>query len=262
MIKFETNPAPGPFSMRANWAAMRTMPEIAVEEIAGTTLTGVFDGARLELTFGPSDVHIVLKSDDYEADFTADDLDFVRPRPGIRYFDMVDAASNRTLTVVESEQGGLLAVFNDLEERDGQPNLVQRTYSGLIESAGSDAIGFELSKDLNGKRAVVTYREGHVLEHIYLNSTSVAWQLLQGRSAPGHAEAHPSTIFKLDDGLYFLGWVEYRPIAVLLVMDFNAMRNAGKVLAIDDLGFVNERAGARIDHFGETAKYPVGSEPI
>lgn len=262
MIKFETNPAPEPFSMRANWAAMRTVPQIPVEDLAGTTVVGLFDDARLELTFAAESVHIVLTSDAYQADFTADDLDFVQPRPNIRYFDLVDNASSRSLTVVEHENGSLLAVFNDLEYRDGQQNLVQRTYSGVSGTAAAGAPQFQLSKDLNGKRAVVTYREGHVLEHIYVNSGSVAWQLLQGRSAPGHAEAHPSTIWKLDEGLYFLGWVEYRPIAVLLVMDFTEKRNVGKVLAVDDEGFVNERAGARIDHFGEVASYPDGSAPV
>lgn len=262
MIKFETNPPPAPFSMRASWDANRTMPQIPAEEVAGTTVTGIFDGARLEISFAESTAHIVLTSAEFTTDFTTDDNDLVLPRPGIRYFDLVDNAGSRSLTVVEHENGSLLAVFNDLEERDGQHNLVQRTFSGVTEAAGARAPGFELSTDLNGKRAVVTYREGHTLEHVYLNSGSVAWQLLKGKSAPGHAEAHPSTIWKLDEGLYFLGWVEYRPIAVLLVMDFTEKRNAGKVLAVDDEGWINERAGARIDHFGEIAQYPEGCQPV
>lgn len=261
MITLENNPAPQPLNMRSGWVALRQLPLVDPAELAGQTHRFRLEDGSLSVEFGGDSAVVDVASPGYSASFHADDLDIVQSRPGFRYIDLADTANARSLTLFVSDEGAVLAIFNDVETRDGRPNVVQRVFRGLSDSAPADTPLFEQSSDLVGQRAVVSYQEDHVLEHVYLNTGAIAWQLLQGVNGAGHAEAHQATTWKVAEGLYVLAWVEHNPVAVLLLMDFDAMLNTGKVMAIDDSGFVNEKAGARIDYFGAPVWYPSGSEP-
>lgn len=261
MITLENNPAPAPLNMRSGWVALRQLPLVDPADVAGQTHRFRLEEGSLSVEFRDGSALVDIASPGYTTSFVADDLDLVQSRPDFRYIDLADTAHARSLTLFVSDAGAVLAIFNDVETRDGRPNVVQRVFRGLSESAPAGTALFEQSADLVGQRAVVSYQEDHVLEHVYLNSGAIAWQLLQGVNGVGHAEAHQATTWKVGDGLYVLAWVEHKPVAVLLLMDFDAMLNAGKVMAIDDSGFVNERAGARIDYFGAPVWYPSGSEP-
>lgn len=261
MITLESNPAPRPLNMRSGWIELRQLPSIESARLAGTTLDARFGDGTLTVEFQGDTARVDFSSSEYSASFVADDLDLVQSRSDVRYLDLVDTPNERSLTLFVSDAGAVLAIFVDVEKREGSPNVVQRAFSGLSQNASSDTQPFAMSSELVGKRAVVSYQDDHVLEHIYLNSDAIAWQLLQGINGVGHAEAHQATTWKVADGLFVLGWVEHNPVAVLLLMDFTAKLNTGKVMAIDDSGFVNERAGARIDYFGDAVWYPEGSEP-
>lgn len=242
--------------------ALRQLPLVDPDQLAGTTSTFRLEEGSLTVAYRHGSAQVDIDTPDFAASFLGDDLDIVQARPDFRYIDITDTTNERSLTLFVSAYGPVLAIFNDVESRAGEPNLVQRAFRGLNASAAGGTELFAQSTELVGQRAVVSYQEDHVLEHVYLNSGAIAWQLLQGINGVGHAEAHQATTWRVGDGLYVLGWVEHKPVAVLLLMDFSAMLNSGKVMAIDDSGFVNERAGARIDYFGPTAWYPNGSEPI
>lgn len=260
MIKLESNPGKTPLNERSGWIDLRGMPTVSSSELEGERLDLELNGsAKVSIEFTAGGATVSTYIDNKASTYNCDQVDVVLARPGVTYYDLVESEGQRSVTVVKNDAGAVLVALHEFEERDGEPNVVQRVAAG--SASGSSPELFEPSSDLVGKRAIVSYQEDHVLEHIYFNSRTFGWQLLQGENEVGHGEANRATTWKIADELYVLTWVENHPVGAFLLMDYAAQRNVGKIIAIDDFGFTNQPAGARIDYFGTEIVYPEGCRP-
>lgn len=87
----------------------------------------------------------------------------------------------------------------------------------------------ETTLDMVGRRVEYTYSPTERYEHIYLNERFYTWHCLMG-SEKGLAETDRCHYFKLADRLYLFVWREkVVPTLGVVVVDFEAMRTAGKI---------------------------------
>jgi hypothetical protein len=260
---FESNPAPQPVNLRTGWDGHRVVNDL---DFAGRTfdLSGT-EGGHVTIT--------VLTADTADWTFTTDAgvttisgavVDFAEMREGVVFFDTWSLDEKASISgVLDLASGAALWFASLLGERDGAPNMRVWTEAALIEGlATADTVPFAPTRDLIGKRAVVAYEDDHILEHFYFSTQVVGWQLLKGKNRGGSAQADEAVYYKIAEDLYFLGWVEFRPISACLLLDYRQKRNVGKVFAWDDYGLTNERAGATILSFGELPEYPENAEPV
>jgi hypothetical protein len=261
MHTIESNPGPQPTNLRTGWEGHRTTTAV---DLAGRSfaVTGE-SGGTVAITIGADSADWSWTYPDGVLAVAGAWVDVQRVRDDVLWIDTIDPESKTSLSLVINDAGQAIIYRARVSERDGAANMISSYEPGLVDAVA--AAGTELfaeSRDLIGKRAIVAYEDDHILEHVYFSTTVFGWQLLKGKNRAGGAQADLSVTYKLADDLYFIGWVEFRPVTAGLVMDYAAMRNVGKIFAWDDLGLTNEPAGATILSYGETIDYPADAMPV
>ena len=243
-----------PYDQGGPWANYRlpSTEELASRDIALT----LDDGSTVELSF---DKETLRWRGGPGATGASATYDAVAVRPNI-YFVQFLHRDNRTATsmVVNLNSGGGVLVTNSLIRGDHRTDLQQDIYSCIV--TGSNGPFPQLTAELVGKRAYAEYSDDHVAEHVYFNPRRIVWQGLCKFDSSG-SECDQATMWKLDDQLFLLTWVEeWEPVGACLLLDYTAMRNVGVLFGQDDNGLVHELCGARLRMLGEIT-YPAGYEP-
>jgi len=247
-----------PYEHRFAWSRNRVPStnalagrQIPLERDDGQTVTLAFDAKTVSWRDG-------------EAGSVDVPYDAVELREGVFSVELVHPA-------VDGSPSRHVATSLALNLRNGTGLLVRHTVTVGDESdlrqdvypcriTGSGASYPELSAELVGRRAYVEYADGDAVEHVYLNPRRIGWQSLGGNDVSS-AGCEESTTWKLGEELFVLAWVkDWKPVAVMLLMDFERHRNAGAILGQDDEGFFHFLCGARVSVLGQTA-YPPGYEP-
>lgn len=243
-----------PYDLRSPWGANR-IP--STDELSGRETSLITDTAAT--------VRFSFSGDTVEWQDIADGsprsarYDAVAARDGVYFIDILhEDTDNLTSIVLNLGTNGAVLMRTRLVRGDGRLDLQQDLYPSTVE--GTNGIMPELSRDLVGKRAYAEYADGHAVEHVYFNPRRIVWQGL-GRFDYSGSECDHATMWKIDDQLYLLTWVEeWQAVGAALLLDYDAMRNVGVLYGEDDHGFIHTLCGARLQLLQEL-NYPAGYEP-
>lgn len=259
-LQTRSNRPRAPYSQRLAWSDNRLPStqalagrEISLERDDGQVVSYAFGdrtvtweepgtGSHLEAPYDG----VELRDSVYFLQFLPDEVQGATPGSRVA----------NSLALSMSTGGALLArsTFTRSEKSDFRQDIYACT---IVGSGGSLPA---LSSELVGRRAYAEYTDGRAAEHLYLNPRRFVWQGL-GRFDYSGSGCEDSTTWKLDDELFLLTWVEeWEPVGVVLLMDFQELRNAGVILGQDDEGFFHYLCGARLRILGQTT-YPPGYQP-
>ncbi|HEX4010726.1 MAG TPA: MoaF N-terminal domain-containing protein [Solirubrobacteraceae bacterium] len=243
-----------PYNLRSPWGNNRipstealTGREIALERDDGATVTLAFTSDTVTWRDG---------ADEPEQQAA---YDAVAARDGVYFIDFLHANSDLLTSIILNERtNGAVLIRHTIVRDDGRADLQQDLYPCLV--AGTDGEPPTLSGDLVGKRAYAEYADGHAVEHVYFNPRRIVWQGL-GRFDYSGSECDHATMWKIDDQLYLLTWVEeWQAVGAALLLDYSALRNVGVLYGLDDSGFVHTLCGARLQLLADLS-YPPGYLP-
>ena len=185
-------------------------------------------------------------------------------RPGIHFVDYVRHQERATSVslVLDLDLGIVTALNGTLPDAvEAQVPLAERAAlgkeltavattfaSGAIDGAFTPATRRHLpTADLVGRRMEYTYSPTECYEHVYLNENFYSWHCLSG-AEQGLADTERCHYYKLADDLYLFVWREkIVPTLGVVVVDFAAMRTAGKIF------------GYQGSEFAHTANFVVGA---
>lgn len=166
-------------------------------------------------------------------------------RPGIYFVDYLDpswAMSDslhshaRLLSwVLELEEGRATLAVSGVVTADnpGLGALLRARTDHEFWSTDAHSPPHPRSDGLVGHRVIWRYSETDEYEHIYLNSSTFAWQCLRGVER-GLSELDPSRAYEIAAGLYFFHWSEVDLVVEsALVVDIQALRTYGRFYALD-----------------------------
>ena len=176
----------------------------------------------------------------------------------VRHMDQATAVS----LVVDLDLAAVTALIGRLpDEAEARRSLLERASAGEELTAVSalflsgtidapftvEAAVHGPTSDLVGRRVEYTYSSTERYEHVYLNDKFYTWHCLQG-SEKGLADTDRCHYYKLGTDLYLFVWREkIVPTLGVVVVDFDAMRTAGKIFGYEGGDFskiVNFRVGA------------------
>lgn len=246
-------PAP-PYDLRSPWGDNRipSTDELSGREVSLTTDTG----KTVVFSFGDTDAtwRDVLDDSEQKASYDA-----VASRENIYFVDILhEDPDNLTSIALNLGTNAAVLMRTRLVRSDGHTDQQQDLYPCVV--TGSDGVLPALTRELVGKRAYAEYADGHAVEHVYFSPRRIVWQGL-GRFDYSGSECDHSTIWKIDERLYLLTWVEeWQAVGAALLLDYTAMRNVGVLYGQDDHGFVHTLCGARLQLLQEL-EYPAGYEP-
>jgi hypothetical protein len=239
--------------------AMNRLP--STRALAGTTLDlRLEDGSALVLKLDADTVDWQLRDDGLLQD-GSDGYDAVEMRPGIFFVDYVTADADMAVSlVVDTDRGRAVTVINRMIPQEDSLAVRQLVRSASVTGADAAYEPIEETRELIGKRLFCEYSPDCVLEHLYLNSRTFAWQHLNAPPDMAYeADRDNASMWKIAEQLYLLttagGAVE-----LTLLMDLGQMRNVGRLFGRNPRGVLDERCGAKIVYLGQTT-YPEGYEP-
>lgn len=184
--------------------------------------------------------------------------DAVESRPGVYFVDFAHSDPDGiTSIVLNLGTGGAIVIRHTIVRGNARADLRQELYPCVV---GDEGTAPGLTTELVGKRAYAEYADGHAVEHVYFNPRRIVWQGL-GRFEYSGSECDVSTLWKVDESLYLLTWVEeWQAVGAALLLDYQALRNVGVLYGLDDSGHVHTLCGARLKLLSEM-EYPAGYEP-
>src|SRR5579875_7927 len=242
-----------PYDLRSPWGDNRipSTKALAGQEFVLTS----DDGGTFTMTL--SEDELAWQGPQDAAGVTAS-YDAVESRPGIYFIDFAHDDPDRiTSVVLNLGTGGAIVIRHTIVRGTARADLRQELYPCVI---GSDGTAPALTTELVGKRAYAEYADGHAVEHVYFNPRRIVWQGL-GRFEYSGSECDVSTLWKVDEQLYLLTWVEeWQAVGAALLLDYQAMRTVGVLYGLDDTGHVHTLCGARLKLLSEM-DYPPGYEP-
>ena len=246
--------APRTYDLRSPWGDNRipSTDELSGREISLTTDTGK------TIAFSFSDTGVtwrdVLDDSEQKASYDA-----VASREGVFFVDILhNEPDDLTSIVLNLGTNGSILMRTRLVRGDGRTDQQQDLYPCVVTD--SDGVMPELTRELVGKRAYAEYADGHAVEHVYFNPRRIVWQGL-GQFDYSGSECDNATMWKIDEQLYLLTWVEeWQAVGAALLLDYTAMRNVGVLYGQDDHGLVHTLCGARLRVLQEL-EYPAGYEP-
>ena len=243
-----------PYDLRSPWGDNRipSTDELSNREISLTTDTGE------TVDFSFSDAEVTWRDVHDESEHTAS-YDAVASRKDVYFVDILHADPDHlTSLVLNLARNTAVLMRTRLVRGNGRTDQQQDLYPCIV--TGSDGAMPELTRELVGKRAYAEYADGHAVEHVYFNPRRIVWQGL-GRFDYSGSECDNATMWKIDEQLYLLTWVEeWQAVGAALLLDYTAMRNVGVLYGQDDHGFVHTLCGARLQMLQEL-EYPAGYEP-
>jgi hypothetical protein len=185
--------------------------------------------------------------------------DAVASRDTVFFVDILhDDPDDLTSIVLNMGTDAAILIRSRLVRGEDRTDQQQDLYPCIV--TGSDGVMPELTRELVGKRAYAEYADGHAVEHVYFNPRRIVWQGL-GRFDYSGSECDSATVWKIDEKLYLLTWVEeWQAVGAALLLDYTAMRNVGVLYGQDDHGFVHTLCGARLQLL-QDLEYPAGYEP-
>jgi hypothetical protein len=243
------------YDLRSPWGDNRipSTDELSGREISLTTDVGK------TIVFSFSDTEVTWRDVQDDSERTSS-YDAVASREGVYFVDILHADSDDDLTsiVLNLARNAAVLIRSRLVRSNGRTDQQQDLYPCVV--TGSDGVRPELTRELVGKRAYAEYADGHAVEHVYFNPRRIVWQGL-GRFDYSGSECDNATMWKIDEQLYLLTWVEeWQAVGAALLLDYTAMRNVGVLYGQDDHGFVHTLCGARLQLLQEL-EYPPGYEP-
>lgn len=243
-----------PYDLRSPWGDNR-IP--STDELSGREVSLITDtGKSVRLAFRGTTVTWRDVHDDSDQSST---YDAVAARDGVFFIDILHQDPDHlTSLVLNLGTNGAVLVRQQLIRNDQRTDLQQDLYPCVVADTNGSLPA--LSRDLVGRRAYAEYADGHAVEHVYFNPRRIVWQGL-GRFDYSGSECDHATVWKLDEQLYLLTWVEeWQAVGAALLLDYTALRNVGVLYGQDDQGFVHTLCGARLQVL-QDLQYPSGYEP-
>ncbi len=242
-----------PYDLRSPWGDNR-IPSTTVLTGREVVLTRD-DGEVFTLSLGEAELS--WREPESSSPITAS-YDAVESRPDVYFVDFGHSDQDKiTSVVLNFRTGGAIVIRHTIVRGNARADLRQELYPCVI---GEEGTAPGLTTELVGKRAYAEYADGHAVEHVYFNPRRIVWQGL-GRFEYSGSECDVSTLWKVDEKLYLLTWVEeWQAVGAALLLDYDAMRNVGVLYGLDDGGHVHTLCGARLKLMSEM-DYPVGYEP-
>lgn len=187
----------------------------------------------------------------------------VEIRPGAFHVDADISAVHQALSlVVDRDAGRAIVVDSVVRLAGGLVTLHQRIRTARLEGARTPYEPIGETRELIGRRLICEYAPGTAMEHLYLNSSTIAWQRL--KSPPELAfevEWERASMWKVRDELFLLGSVGRFPLELVLLLDLEQNRNVGHLFGRSSSGsLLYQLCGARIIPLGRT-DYPPGYLP-
>lgn len=180
-------------------------------------------------------------------------------RQGYYFIDYLDHQKSVTL-LLDQPSGRVLRIIGTLPNTEGcSQSLLSRAQSGLpltsVEAefqlghivGKTEALGFERTTELIGKRVRYRYSTTELYEHIYLNESFYTWHCISGVEV-GLADTDLCHYFKLGPQLYLFVWQEkIVPTLGVVMVDLQQNKTNGKIFGY---------AGFNTGHY---ANFPVGA---
>lgn len=218
------------------------------------------DATTLELAFQARTLHWSLSGEGTSAQ---SGYDAVEMRPGCFFVDLVTSGAQRQMTIVlDRWRGRAIVLVNDLIGFDDARQLQQSCATARIAGAGGRYEPIEETRELLGRRLYCEYSDEVAIEHIYLNSRTVAWQWLKVPIAELAHEVGTESVmmWKIAEELFLLHGIGRLPMTLTLLLDLDRRRNVGRVFGLGANGTADIRVGAKLSFLSETP-YPDGYRP-
>lgn len=149
----------------------------------------------------------------------------------------VDGATPQTSTeYVLDRTSGRVLVLDQKVTATGplEPSVQQRCIPATLADAGPP--GFPRDRGLIGIRALWTYSDDDVYEHLYLNEHRYVWHCVRGVEAP-QADTESCQLYRLRADVHLLVFTEkVMTMGAAMVLNFVSMRSACSALGIEQDG--------------------------
>lgn len=236
----------------------------STDALAGTDLTLRFDGGGvLSLSFSAEEVRWGLEGSD-GASWSGDNgYDAVEVRPALFfvYFVAADGAGALSI-VIDRELGSAVVVQDRFVANGGKTGLRVLVDPARLDGLTGAYEPIAETRELLGKRLFCEYSEEAALEHIYLNSGTLAWQWVKVEVPALKREVgvEAASYWKVRDRLYLLVSRGEGAVDLTLLLDLEQGRNVGRLFGETSLGILDRRCGAKIVFLGEFS-YPADRQP-
>jgi hypothetical protein len=236
----------------------------STDALAGTDIMLRLDsGGVLSLSFTADEVRWELERSDGTTWSGDNGYDAVEVRPSLYFVYFVAADGAGAVSVVADRDMGRAVVVQDrFVESDGKTGLRVLVDPARLDGTTGAYEPIAENRELLGKRLFCEYSEEAALEHIYLNSGTLAWQWVKVELPALKREVgvEAASYWKVRDRLYLLVSRGEGAVDLTLLLDLEQGRNVGRLFGETSSGILDRRCGAKIVFLGEF-HYPADRQP-
>jgi len=212
------------------------------------------DGCTLVLEAAGQTMHWEVRPLAGERSFGRARFAAARLRPDVLLIDFADPDLGGVLTVVINDaRRSALTVLSELHGPSAGGNPRQLIRPGELIDAEGDRIPIGETRELIGTRLIHDIAGGGTVEHSYVNTQVVVWQLLHGPAAEvGTAGQENVSLWRIDGGLYLLASVGGHGTELVQLIDLDRGESVGRVFGHVKLRVLHERFRGRVIALGRT----------
>jgi hypothetical protein len=212
------------------------------------------DGCTLLLEAAGQTLHWEVRPLAGERSFGRARFAAARLRPDVLLIDFADPDLGGVLTVVINDaRRSALTVLSELHGPSAGGNTRQLIRPGELIDAEGDRIPIGETRELVGTRLIHDIAGGGTVEHSYVNTQVVVWQLLHGPAAEvGTAGQENVSLWRIDGGLYLLASVGSHGTELVQLIDLDRGESVGRVFGHVKLRVLHERFRGRVIALGRT----------